>query len=328
MIFLHVYLAFPDGRLRSRFERGLVAAGYVAAVGLQLVKMSLGGVGPQNLLEISTRATAARRVEQVQLLSISAICLVGIGVLAARRRQAGRPLRRPVALLIDSFALGLVMIAVLFVFGAFQGPAFLTIQRATLIVIGISPIAFLIGLLDARLARSAAGSLFVELRADPSPAGLRDALARALRDPSLTLAYWLPEFESWADLDGRPVELPEPGSGRATTLIDRDGAHMAALLHDPELEDEPELLAAVGAAAAIALENGRLQAEQKAHLEELKGSRARVIEAGQKERQRLERNLHDGAQQRLVALSLELSLLEKELADDPEAATRLDRART
>ena len=124
------------------------------------------------------------------------------------------------------------------------------------------------------------------------------------------------------------MQLPEPGSGRATTLIDRDGAHMAALLHDPELEDEPELLAAVGAAAAIALENGRLQAEQRAHLEELKGSRARVIEAGQKERQRLERNLHDGAQQRLVALSLELSLLEKQLADDPEAATRLDRART
>ncbi len=124
------------------------------------------------------------------------------------------------------------------------------------------------------------------------------------------------------------MQLPEPGSGRATTLIDRDGAHMAALLHDPELEDEPELLAAVGAAAAIALENGRLQAEQKAHLEELKGSRARVIEAGQKERQRLERNLHDGAQQRLVALSLELKLLERELADDPEAATRLDRART
>jgi signal transduction histidine kinase len=327
VIFLHVYLAFPSGRLRSPFERGLVAAGYVSAVGLQLVKMSLGGVGPHNLLELSTRTRAAARVEQVQLLSISAICLIAIGVLAARRRHAGRPLRRPVALLIDSFALGLVMIAVLFISGAVQGPAFLTIQRATLLVIGISPIAFLIGLLDARLARSAVGDLFVELRADPSPTGLQDALARALRDPSLTLAYWLPEFESWSDLDGRPVELPEPGSDRATTLIDRDGAHVAALLHDPELKDEPELLAAVGAAAAMALENGRLQAEQKAHLEELKGSRARVIEAGQKERQRLERNLHDGAQQRLIALSLELSLLEKQLAGDPEAATRLEQAR-
>ncbi len=230
------------------------------------------------------------------------------------------------ALLIDSFALGLLMIAVLFVSGAFGGPAFVTIQRLTLLVIGISPIAFLIGLLDARLARSSVGELFVELRADPSPTGLRDALARALRDPSLTLAYWLPEFETWADLEGRPVQLPVPQSGRSTTLVDRDGGHMAALLHDPGLEDEPELLAAVGAAAGIALENGRLQAEQKANLEELKGSRARVIEAGQKERQRLERNLHDGAQQRLVALSLELSMLKRQLADDAEASGQLERA--
>jgi signal transduction histidine kinase len=327
VVFLHVYLAFPDGRLTSRFERVLVAVGYAAAIGLQLVKMALGGVGPDNLLEISIRPDTARTVEQVQLLTISAICLVGICVLVTRRRRAGRPLRRPAELLIDSFSLGLVMIAVLFVFGAFEGPAFQTIQRATLVVIGISPVAFLIGLLEARLARSSVGSLFVELRADPSPAGLQDSLARALRDPSLTLAYWLPEFASWADLEGRKVELPAPQSGRATTLIDRNGAPMAALLHDPALEDEPELLAAVGAAAGIALENGRLQAEQTAHLEELKGSRARVIEAGQKERQRLERDLHDGAQQRLVALSLELSLLEKQLANDPETATRLDRAR-
>ena len=279
VLFLHVYLAFPDGRLRSSLERGLVAAGWVAAIGLQLVKMSLGGVGPQNLLEISTEPATAHAVEQVQLLAISATCVAGLGILAARRRHSGRPLRRPVALLIDSFALGLVMITVLFAFGAFQGPAFQEIQRATLIVIGISPFAFLIGLIDARLARSSVADVFVELRADPSPGGLQGALARALRDPSLTLAYWLPEFESWADLDGRRVELPAEGSGRATTLIDRDGARMAALLHDPELADEPQLLAAVGAAAGIALENGRLQAEQKAHLEELRGSRARVVVA-------------------------------------------------
>jgi signal transduction histidine kinase len=328
VIFLHVYLAFPEGRLRSSFERWLVGAAYFSAIGLQLLKMALGGVGPHNLLELSPRPDAAQTVESVQLTSISAICLIGIGVLATRRRRAGRPLRRSVALLIDSFALGLLMIAVLFLSGAyFDGAAFVTIQRATLLVIGISPIAFLIGLLDARLARSAVGALFVELRADPSPAGLRDALARALRDPSLTLAYWLPEFDTWADLEGRPVDLPAPGSGRSTTLIDRDGAPMAALLHDPGLEDEPDLLAAVGAAAGIALENGRLQAEQKAHLEEIKGSRARVIEAGQKERQRLERNLHDGAQQRLVALSLELSMLKRQLVDDAPASERLERAR-
>ena len=103
--------------------------------------------------------------------------------------------------------------------------------------------------------------------------------------------------------------------------------HVAALLHDPALADEPELLDAVTAAAGIAIENGRLHAELKARLEELRGSRFRVIEAEQKERQRLERNLHDGAQQRLIALSLELSLLEDQLEDDPALSARLGFAR-
>jgi signal transduction histidine kinase len=102
---------------------------------------------------------------------------------------------------------------------------------------------------------------------------------------------------------------------------------LKALMHDRTLDDEPQLLEAVGAAAGIALENGRLQAELKARLEELRGSRARVIEAGQRERQRLERDLHDGAQQRLIALSLQLSLLEKRLVDRPDATEPLDNAR-
>ena len=102
---------------------------------------------------------------------------------------------------------------------------------------------------------------------------------------------------------------------------------MAALIHDPALVDEPELLDAVSAAAGIAIENGRLHVELRARLEELRGSRSRIIEAGQKERQRLERNLHDGAQQRLIALSLELSLLEQELGPDADAGLRLAQAR-
>ena len=144
----------------------------------------------------------------------------------------------------------------------------------------------------------------------------------------MTLAYWLPEFASYVDVDGRPVVLPAPNEGRATTLIERQGTHVAALVHDPSLSDEPALLSSVTAAAGIALENVRLQAELRARVEELSGSRVRVIEAGQKERQRLERDLHDGAQQRLVALSLELGLLQEQLDVDPNVRTRLDRARS
>src|SRR5262249_47457059 len=150
---------------------------------------------------------AARVVEQIQLLSVSAVCLAGIAVLAARRRRGGRPRRRIVRLLIDSFAIGLVMVAVLFAFGAFEGPWFLTIQRATLLLLGISPIAFLIGLLDERLARSNVSELMIALRSDLPPAELRAALARALRDPTVALAYWLPEFKSYVDPDGRPVDV-------------------------------------------------------------------------------------------------------------------------
>jgi signal transduction histidine kinase len=141
------------------------------------------------------------------------------------------------------------------------------------------------------------------------------------------LAYWLPEFGSYADHDGRPVKVPDREGRRAVRLIERDGRRVAALLHDPALEDEPELLTAVTAAAGIALENARLNVELRARVEELRGSRARIVEAGRRERQRLERNLHDGAQHRLVALSLQLSLLEEELAGQSSATAQLERAR-
>jgi signal transduction histidine kinase len=324
-LFLHVCLAFPDGRLRSRLDRLLVGLGYASAIGLQLVKLALGGVDPANLAEVSHQPGVVSKVEDVQLLSLAALCLAGLAVVA-RRRRFGRPRRRSRALVIDSFALALVLLALLFVLAAFDLPGFREVQRTTLFVVGLSPLAFLLGLLDARLARSAIGDLLLELRRDPGPQDLRDALALALRDPSLSLAYWLPDFGTYVDLDGRPVELPH-GDDRGATLIERNGRPVAALLHDAALGDERQLLEGVGAAAAISLENARLQAELRARVEELRGSRARVIEAGQKERQRLERNLHDGAQQRLIALSLRLRLLEKQLPDDSKALEELQEAR-
>ena len=324
--FLHVCLAFPDGRLRSRFEQVLVVVAYSAAIGLQLVKMALGAFGPNNLIALGSWPSAAADVQHVQLLTISSTCVAGAFVLVNRRRQAGRLRRHSLELLVDSFAVGLVMIAALFVDGDLAGPWFQQLQRATLIVIGLSPIVFLVGLLDERLGRSAVADLMLELRSDPPPRQLRNALARALRDPSLTLAYWLPDFHTYVDLDGKPVD-PSQEEGRTATVLDRNGSRVAALVHDEALDDEPELLEAVVAAAGISLENARLQAELQARLVELTGSRARVIDAGQKERQRLERNLHDGAQQRLIALSLQLSLLEQKVSEQPEVRAELDQAR-
>ena len=328
VLFLHVFLAFPSGRLETRFERAVVAIAYGTAISLQFFRMLFGGFGPRNLLELVPNQGVTDAATHVQLLIVSAACLTGVAVLATRRRRAGRPLRRSLALLVDAFALGLVMIAFLFVSLVVGGPAVPQIRWATFVTLGLAPLAFLVGLLHGRLARSSVGELFVELRSDPAPAELRAAIARALRDPSATLAYWLPEFGSYADLEARPVELPDEDDRRATTLIERDGTQVAALVHDRSLLDEPELLFAVTAAAGIAIENARLHVDLRARLEELRGSRARIVEAGVKERQRLERNLHDGAQQRLVALSLELRMLEERLDGDPESRRRLNLARS
>ncbi|MDQ3778495.1 MAG: histidine kinase, partial [Actinomycetota bacterium] len=155
---------------------------------------------------------------------------------------------------------------------------------------------------------------------------LGDVLRKALGDPSLVLAYWLPRFQTYVDTDGRPVPLPEDGSRRAATFVDHNGRPVAALVHDRALSHHPELLRIVSAAADVALEHERLQAELRARATELAGSRARIVEAGDAERRRLERNLHDGAQQRLIALSLELRRLEGRLVDDPDARRRLDEA--
>jgi signal transduction histidine kinase len=326
VLFLHLFLAFPSGYLTRPSERVLVVAAYIAAVVLQVIRMLFVGFGPNNLLEVSADEDLAILWLRISLLTMAAFCVAGVVVLLLRRRGRSRPLRPMVELLVDAFAVGLVMIALLYVSAALDHPAARQIRWATFATLGITPIVFLAALVNLRIARSAVGDFVLELRADPAPGDLRDALARALRDPSLELAYWLPDYGVYADLDGRPVELPDL-EGRATTLIDREGEHVAALIHDPALLDEPELLSGVQAAAAIALENARLHAELRARLEELRGSRARIVAAAQNERQLLERNLHDGAQQRLIALSLQLSMLGRRAADDPEVEAGIADAR-
>ena len=238
--------------------------------------------------------------------------------------RASPPLRR---VLLPVLAGGATMLSfgVLLAIDLINGTRSQALLTVTLIVLATVPAAFVVGLLRSRFARVAVGDLVVRLQSDSAPTLLPASIARALHDPSATLAYWLPEYGTYGDLDGRLVSLPDGAGQQATTLIDREGRHVAALVHDRSLLNEPELLAAVTAAAGIAIENAQLHVELRARLEEVRGSRARVIEEGQKERKRLERDLHDGAQQRLVALALNLKLLERRLAD-PEARAQLDDA--
>jgi signal transduction histidine kinase len=178
--------------------------------------------------------------------------------------------------------------------------------------------ALVVGLLRRGLAQAAVAGLVVELeRAQPSE--VESALARAVGDPSLSVALWLPERERYVDGAGEPVELPAPGTGRAVTYLRGDRGRLAAIIHDPAADEEPGLIGAAAAAARLALENARLQAEVRAQLAEVQRSRARIVEAADAERRRVERDLHDGAQQRLVALALSLRIAERKLgiADNP-----------
>jgi signal transduction histidine kinase len=153
--------------------------------------------------------------------------------------------------------------------------------------------------------------------------GIRDELAEALDDRTLEVGLWLPERREYVDAAGGALTVPDDGPGRAVTRIEHDGEPLAVLVHDPSLRDEPKLVEAVAAAARLALVNARLHAEVRAQLETVKESRARIVTAADDERRRIERDLHDGAQQRLVALALELRSVQRGLG--AEASPELDR---
>jgi signal transduction histidine kinase len=185
------------------------------------------------------------------------------------------------------------------------------------------PYVFLGSLARTRLIRAGAfGELVTGLGKAPGRGELRDALARAMGDPSLEVAYWLPGPEKYVDAAGKPVELPAANPRRAVSEVRLEDRRVAALMHDSSLDD-PELVLGIGTAAALALENERLDAELRSKMEELRASHARMIEAGLAERRRLERDLHDGAQQRLVSLALDLRMAERRLETDPAGARQI-----
>ena len=145
---------------------------------------------------------------------------------------------------------------------------------------------------------------------------VREALAQRLGDRTLAIAYWLPEREIFVDEHGISVALPEPGSGRTWTAVEHHGTRVAAIIHDAELDARPELVEAAAAGAVLALDNERLKADLRARLEELRASRRRIVEASGRARRQLERDLHDGAQQQLVSLSLDLQMLRRKVSDE------------
>jgi signal transduction histidine kinase len=241
-------------------------------------------------------------------------CSRGAG--EARRRRSGPRSRRVLwtgGSAVAVYAVAIVVDAV----GSTQD----ALERLGQLLFATVPFGFLAGLLRGRLAEAdAVSSLVARLGQAPKPDVLRAALADALGDPSLALAYWLPEQGRFVDAAGHRLELPDAG----WTEVELQGRRIGALVHHPALAEQPQLVRTAGAAAALALENQRLSAELRARIEELRASRARLVEAGDAERRRLERDLHDGAQSRLVALALKLRLARMQAEPGSRAAMLLE----
>jgi signal transduction histidine kinase len=166
--------------------------------------------------------------------------------------------------------------------------------------------------LRARRARDRLAELVLELGRSAPAGGLRDQLAEAFGDPSLELLHALDDAGGWVDGDGRPARLPDD-AGRAVTPVVAGGRELSAIVHRRGLLEDPAVAAELSDAARLALEHERLGAVRLAQLESLRASRARIVATADTERRSLERDLHDGAQQRLATLAVAIRLTRRKL---------------
>jgi signal transduction histidine kinase len=317
--FVLLVLTFlTGGRVRTRADRilaGAVAVELAVFAPLYVVFADFEG----NPVPVWPHAGTAEIIDIAQRVTLLGAVVGTAVVVAARWRTASAPGRRALAPAVAGAGC-------LLLFGWLLVDQFLTGEKSMLLLwvalcsLLTVPVVFLVGLLRSRLARGGLTDLFHSLRT-MRPDELRGALAKAIGDPDLVVGYPTPGC-GHADLDGRPITLPGP-ENRSVADIERNGRQVAVLGYDSSLDDDPELVAAVTAAATIALENQHLHAQAQQRLAEVESSRERIIAAGDAERRRIERNLHDGAQQRLVTLAMQLSLIQRQIRQNPDGAEQL-----
>jgi signal transduction histidine kinase len=315
-------LAVPTGRVTGRAAWIILGLVVFSTVILEVVWMLfwVPEGGPGNALGLFPDPVIADHLDTVQrAIGIAAALALSV-YLVVRWVRASAPMRRAMwPVLVGAAALPIASsLSVLFKLGIPIEP----IVWALLITYTGIPIAVMAVIVRQRMARSAVAELVVELGQTPTPARLRDALANALGDPTLRVLQWSPGRAAFLDADGEVADLPAEGSGQAMTRLERDGHPTAAIVHDAALLDDPGLVASVASAMRLATENERLQAEVEAQLDEVRASRMRIVEAGDAERRRVERDLHDGAQQRIVSMTLALRLARAKLGDDADPAIR------
>ena len=326
VLLIYLLLAYPSGRLATPLHRVAGAVAGAVLIG-PAVLAALAGTPGLTFMAVPTLQ------DQASLSSLAgAVLAIGVfGLLTRRWLIASRPARRtltPVMLggIVTTAAILSVQLRQLVTVSA---GAYELISWTLLVARCLIPVGFLIGLLRLQMARSAVADLVVRLGSMPSPESLRPVLADALDDPSLDVFPWDANLDAYVDAVGKPTALPTD-KRRAVTLVEGPGQPLAAIVHDPALLEDRGLVTSVAAAVRMSYDNARLAAEVHAQLEEVRASRVRIVAAGDAERKRVERDLHDGAQQRLVSMTLALRLARTQLGEhiDPAALASLDQAST
>jgi signal transduction histidine kinase len=312
----HLLIAYPSGRLAMRFDRRVVGLIYLyVAIGgaIRLLvfepNFRCDPYCPRNPFAVLANESFRRAYDDLTAYLVPVIGLLVVAAVVRHWRSAGPVGRRILLPVVVALPFVYLVNSVGYLARNFELTPVLDVVYGPLVQLTsvALPLAVLLGILRTRLARGGLATLALELGRGVPVGGLRDVLARAMRDPTLELAFAAPFGTGLVDAAGQAYQLPPDRARRAVSRLERDGELLGVLIHDPAVIDEdPGLVEAVGSVARLGLENERLTAQVRAQLDEVRASRLRIVEAGDAERRRVERDLHDGAQQRLVALTMRL----------------------
>jgi len=340
---VYLILAYPSGRLTTRAEWALIAAAVLVVAVLFLPTVPLvhrfatltGWVSctsdcPANAFALTDSDPAfVEDVVRPLREGLAIVIAAGVVLVFARRTWRAGPLLRPALVPVLAMVVARAAAIGLYFLGRRANPTASYVESLGLVYLLTLPavaLSFGVGLIGWRLSvASALQRLMLNLRAHASARQLRGGMAEALRDPSLAIVHRIPgDPGHWVDEAGAPVERLDAGPGRVVTEVRAGERLMAAIIHDPALLLEPELVEAAARYALVVLENDRLLAEVRGSMHELAESRARIVSVADRERTRIQRDLHDGAQQRLYALRMRLELARRAVeSGSPKSTERL-----
>jgi len=317
----HLVISFPTGKLDSRASRRVVAITYALAAsqGAWWTLTDAEGTVCRGCADAPALIQVSPFTHQVVVAALGGCFLVAALFICwrivCRYRDAGQRQRRLLRIPYAASLVGAVLYGFLAMVGRQTGEhvydtrAGATVAEAVALIV---PLSILVALVSERLSYKRIGELVVA-RAGRTDTDLEGSLAIALGDPQLRLVF--PVDDGYVDSQGRRTTAPAADARATLTTVGEMDAPLAVIRHDRSLSEEPALLMAAGSATRLILENARLQAEVRAQLLEVRESRTRIVTATNEARARLERDLHDGAQQRLLAIGIALQLLRQQPGD-------------